>query len=1260
MLGTEASLALGAISSIIKLVNATKQVYDTATNTEGLPEAFREVAGRLPIVINILGSANQCIDEGDVDEDSCQGVKHVIEACEIKARKLNKLFCEVIPADGASGLKRYRKAVKAYGKGNEVENLMKGMLEDVQLLACERGFKTAINVRQVQVSKVIKEVSAVPSSVHGPALQGTGFTADNYGPGTQTNYISQGEYIAPGQAPQYNSMGGDMHSGQTGFYAITQNMSALQGPQEIKACLEALFITNPRDDREDLVQTKGPRVRGTCEWIKTNELYSSWLHSRSQLLWLSGGPGKGKTMISIFVAEELDRTAANTQDTLFLQYFCDNKRDERNTGVAIIKGLLYQLLQLRPKLIEHILPRFEVEKASLFTLEALWGIFEAMIRDITLGTVYCVLDGLDECEESSLLVLLEKLEALFSTDSSSAHCLKLLVVSRDHPEFISEILSNFPCIRLDTYSYREVDADVRHFIKVRVDELADKKKYPTSLRAHVKEVFANRANGTFLWVGIVADQLTKYTWSEVERALKDHFPPGLEELYARMLLQIRGDRRKTAAKILLWVTMTVRPLSLSELSAAIDIEIEPSASFSRDEFMRDKVSHCGYFLTVEEDGVSLIHQSAKDYLTRKTPDSNPELEFFRLKEEVGNIEIARKCFDYLQNGALAGGKVDPYSDSSHLEAFPLLPYATLYWAHHTKFVPRSEHMVNPSHPFYEKKSQTRESWLKAYWAVRMDEIPPELFTPLHLASWFDILPLAKNILSKKGLVDYQKLPFIFHKRHQINKRDSYGRTALWGAAAHGHETLVQLLLEKGAEVKSKGELEDGSKVTAWFYAAILGYIAVLRLLLKNGANVDEEGEVTGKFRGTALSWAVLNGDKDVALLLIENGADLKTKCEIARFRFTMLYAAVWNGHVAVVQLLLEKGLEIDEEIKLEGGPPRTALIIAIQNGNEGIVQLLIESGANVNAKVEVNGTRVTVLYLAAATGNRAIVQLLLENGAEVSEIIEVSGGSPTTALYSAATSGQENMVQLLLEKGADAQAEAQIKGSRVNALIGAALNGHEAVVRVLLKNEESTGVNPERRDASRKIALYVAVGNGQEAVVQLLLTNGVDVNTSVGIENGGRMPMLYLAVIRRNEAMAWLLLKNGADIAAKVEIAAGSTLTALHSAVFNGDEAMVQLLLKNGADIQVTAEMGDGFRVTALYSAAVKGNEAMVRLLLENGADIQAKVAEGTFEGTVLEWAALEEQEPVRRLLLEKGADVTSTGQQPIVEPELHWGYLIE
>jgi hypothetical protein len=138
-------------------------------------------------------------------------VKDIIKACEQKAKHLDELFYKAIPADGATDVKRYWKAIRACGKGNEVENLMKGMLEDVQLLACEHGMRTVTNAQQELSTQAITEVSAIAPSVPDSVFQDAVFSTTNSGTGTQ--YNAQGEYIAQGQAKQYNSGGGAMHFG---------------------------------------------------------------------------------------------------------------------------------------------------------------------------------------------------------------------------------------------------------------------------------------------------------------------------------------------------------------------------------------------------------------------------------------------------------------------------------------------------------------------------------------------------------------------------------------------------------------------------------------------------------------------------------------------------------------------------------------------------------------------------------------------------------------------------------------------------------------------------------------------------------------------------------------------------------------------------------------------------------------------------------------------------------------------------------------
>ena len=667
-------------------------------------------------------------------------------------------------------------------------------------------------------------------------------------------------------------------------------------------------------------------------------------------------------MLSIFLAEELEQTARISPNKLFLQYFCDNKDEKRNTAVTVIRALIYQLLQSCRKMFNHILPTFKTQRQSLLSFETLWRIFERMVCDPDLETTYCVLDGLDECDEPSLEILLGKFVALLSakTDQSSACHLNLLIVSRALPDFIPELLSSFPRIALDPDADTEINQDIDLFIKEKVKELSRSRRYPETLRVHVQDVFRDRAQGTFLWIGIVAQVLRKYKATEVVEALK-LFPPGLNELYTRILLQIDSGRREIAARILRWVVMAYRPLTLSELSIAIETTIGPSiVGFTREEMMRDQVSHCGYFVVIKDDEVGLIHQSAKDYLLREACDPDPELEAFRVKEKVANLEIARKCLNYLHSGALENSEFNVLNNNSHLRAFPLLNYAALHWYEHARILDRSEDVFDLSLPFYQKKSNICRSWLKAYhdyynnFDIR-DNFPPKSFTLLHLASYLGILPLAEKLLIGKGWIDKPK------RLYYLRKHDRDGRTALLWAARRGHEAVVRLLLENGADMNAL----DMYGETALVGAAEQGHETIVRLLLEKGADIeakDEDGQ-------TALILSAGSAHEAVTALLLEKGADIDV---INRSGQTPLTLAASDMRVSAAGLLLEKGANVN--VKDKNG--ETALMNATESWfseSETMVRLLLEKGADVKIQ-DKNGE--TALTKAVKEGHKGVIKLL--------------------------------------------------------------------------------------------------------------------------------------------------------------------------------------------------------------------------------------------------------------------------------------------
>lgn len=201
------------------------------------------------------------------------------------------------------------------------------------------------------------------------------------------------------------------------------------------ACRDALYLTDPEVDRESVISAKGTRVAGTCEWITQNETYRTWLRSDSdrdndgdgngdtRLLWISGGLGKGKTMISVFLTEQLEEHTARTDNTDLVFFFYSAGDKRRNTAIAVLRGLVHQIIVKRPCLVKYALPYFrppERIQQTLSSLETLWIIFSNTITDIELGTVFCVLDGLDECEDSTLRAFLPKLVGLLAPPTPSS------------------------------------------------------------------------------------------------------------------------------------------------------------------------------------------------------------------------------------------------------------------------------------------------------------------------------------------------------------------------------------------------------------------------------------------------------------------------------------------------------------------------------------------------------------------------------------------------------------------------------------------------------------------------------------------------------------------------------------------------------------------------------------------------------------------------------------------------------------------------
>ena len=225
----------------------------------------------------------------------------------------------------------------------------------------------------------------------------------------------------------------------------------------------------------------------------------------------------------------------------------------------------------------------------------------------------------------------------------------------------------------------------------------------------------------------------------------------------------------------------------------------------------------------------------------------------------------------------------------------------------------------------------------------------------------------------------------------------YAMTPLHAAAYNGHDAMVELLLEAGADVNAKAV---GGVITPLYMACHEGNAKVANRLIDHGAEIDVHSH-----RGlTALCIAASRGHAETAKVLLEKGAEADL---VSSYRpdtsyhsvnlmttFTPLYTASCYGHADVVNLLLDYHAEIDKGCRRPASflssnydgdvapydvASATPLHIASLNGRNDVVAILILRGADVGAR---DDSGETPLHWAARRRRAETMELLVAQGAD--------------------------------------------------------------------------------------------------------------------------------------------------------------------------------------------------------------------------------------------------------------------------------------
>ena len=253
-------------------------------------------------------------------------------------------------------------------------------------------------------------------------------------------------------------------------------------------------------------------------------------------------------------------------------------------------------------------------------------------------------------------------------------------------------------------------------------------------------------------------------------------------------------------------------------------------------------------------------------------------------------------------------------------------------------------------------------------------------------------------------------------RQLANDREAGGKRPLSAAAERDHRTIVDHLLNAGADPN----LEEGPncpKGFALWAAARFGYKEVAERLLKAGADPNADVESSGTPTGSAADAATrallyLHGGKvplaqhfhegniDTIAALLDAKPEMFNEHRVTE-GFTL---AVSSGHDAVVRLLLARGLRVPPEV--------TGCQTYLWRSPE-LARLLLDHGMDPNLP---NWQCVRPLHHLAQKGDVDKARLFLEYGADPNAVDEEYRSTP---LGWAARSGQADFVRFALQAGFD-------------------------------------------------------------------------------------------------------------------------------------------------------------------------------------------------------------------------------------------------
>jgi ankyrin repeat domain-containing protein 50 len=603
------------------------------------------------------------------------------------------------------------------------------------------------------------------------------------------------------------------------FRALSSKFSkSVSHQQKIETHLRLLNICSMYDHETTWKQT---RKIGNVTLFNRNAKYQDWKgRADSCTLIYTGKLGSGKSVLLANIVDDLN-LYIQSKNIVVAYFFCRHDISESLKAQTVIGSLARQLLRPIPDL--AVVAELLDKTSPALDFERVFSLLQCALPPNC--KAYFILDGLDECDYAERQVLIQQLHKL-----QEIFTLLLCVSFRLEPNNASKLGSEQFTAAIITV-IPDDNPDIEAFIGAELESCIESKKLVIgnpALILEIQDALLGKSQGMFLWVALQIESLCAMKTDDAIRQALADLPKDLSETFSRILRRSEGLGKLYQRLILELVTVAYRPLTTGELREALSVvpgdDVWNPAKLLNDVY--STLACCGSLVAVDEEELTirLVHHSVKQFLLSGFKDStNIAFTVDSAKRKMADIIVT-----YLNYG-IFGTQLS------------------------TVVVPQIMTGSAPSriiHSTLDSSSSVRSLALKLLKSRKQPDYDigktlaesSKLFSH-HSVGEFPFYAYAKSYwlqhvfcISEQEPVMYNLLLRLFKgKAVNTNATDEDGQTPLSWAAEKGHEAVVKLLLEKGAELETKDK-DYGQTPLSW--AAEKGHEAVVKLLLEKGAELE--------------------------------------------------------------------------------------------------------------------------------------------------------------------------------------------------------------------------------------------------------------------------------------------------------------------------------------------------------------------------------------------------------------------------------------